>query len=187
VPLKSILWARNESVALFLSHGLRMDDQVKDKGEVLLKLAVEAMFVDVLRFFLERGVRKCNDKQATSYFSVALSGLLDSTAYKDDFIERKTLEELLQITTMLLQHNADPDIFVKQYYAPSITDRNLTAMSPDPRVRLLLFNARTVPTAMPKQSSSNASSCSQVLCNPLGFARQARYRHDDTPWRERAS
>jgi hypothetical protein len=132
VPLKLILWAGNESVALFLSHGLRMNDQVKDQGVVLLQLAVEAMFVDVNRFFLERGLRKCNEKQATSYISVALSGLLDSIAYKDDFVKREILEELFQITTMLLQHNADPDIFVKQYYASSITGRNLAAMNPDP-------------------------------------------------------
>jgi hypothetical protein len=109
-----------------------MNDQVKDQGVVLLQLAVEAMFVDVNRFFLERGLRKCNEKQATSYISVALSGLLDSIAYKDDFVKREILEELFQITTMLLQHNADPDIFVKQYYASSITGRNLAAMNPDP-------------------------------------------------------
>jgi ankyrin repeat protein len=154
VPLGLALAARHESVAMMLSRGLYSDYQFEEKGQTVLQLACEARFVKLARYFFERGPGSHTDDQCASDCSITLFRLLEATACKGDFIRRQLLEDVFQITMMLLKHDADPDMCMEQGRCrPSITTRNLASRHPDPRIRNLLSRAKPAPTITQKGST----------------------------------
>jgi hypothetical protein len=153
VPLAVAFAAGHESVAMILSRDLYAHDQLKANGPIVLQLAIEARFSNLVRYFLERGPGNRTCDQSAFDYSIVLFRLLEATACKGDFVKRELLEDVFQITTMLLQHNADPDMCTEQGRpAQSITTRDVASRNPDPRVRNLLSRAKLAPTRTQEES-----------------------------------
>jgi hypothetical protein len=98
----------------------------------------------MVRELLGCGPRKAAEEHRIGTYSAVLHQSLDRTACKGQLMERKLLNDVYQITSLLLEHNADPDMSFKQPLALSITAREAAEWNPDLRVRNLLLGAKVV-------------------------------------------
>jgi ankyrin repeat protein len=149
-PLAVAIAKGHENVALILSQDLESNDTLRRGGNTILQYACEAKFASLVRFLLPRN-SSCTDEQSVRNRSIALYSLLDKTACKGEFVKRELLEDVYQIVLMLLRHNADPDLCVKQTRRNSETARHIAPRHPDPRVRNLLSIARATPLKKPEE------------------------------------
>lgn len=141
----------NEQTALMLSQGMYSNDKPGRSWDTVLQLACKATFVELVRELLERGPRQQTEKYHVRDHSAALHELLDRNACHDQFIERNLLEDVYQITSLLIEHDADPDMtFDKTLELWSATAREAAACSRDPCIRNLLLAPPVKPVVQPK-------------------------------------
>lgn len=113
VPLALALEAKHESAAMLLSKELHAEDKLDETGVTVLRIACEARAVKLVRHLLEREPRRRTDDRGICNRSTALFCLLNSTGCEEDFIKRGLPDDVFQIAKLLLQHNADPDMYVE--------------------------------------------------------------------------
>jgi hypothetical protein len=161
-PLACAIEHNHEKTASILSANVKESEVLIDNKDRahdrynFLYMIYEARFADLVGKILERGKPKRVDKQSVRTRNSALQGLLVGATGTDEFIERKILEDVYQITMLLLSHGADPDFEVsaqQSRYTSSKTARELGSRCSDPRVRNLLLGVRAVPLAKPVKSS----------------------------------
>ena len=135
----------NEGIALLLSQNVDATDDIATplSPTNILLLACKAQLATLVRHLLEQCTLRAKQVNVR-IISIALYELLRSTASKGDFRLRELLEDVYQITLMLLQHGADPGM-VFPGVRGACTARGVVLKYPDPRVRnVLLGAARTV-------------------------------------------
>ncbi|KAH7095862.1 hypothetical protein FB567DRAFT_575544 [Paraphoma chrysanthemicola] len=140
VPLELAMRQSHESVSLLLCRGLRLDDRFSPQMTIL-KAACFHKMTALVRFFLQDPSSQGSESggKAENYIcSTSLHTLLARDASEDDFVKRKVHEDVYQIATMLLQHNANPDELLETTSGRLSTARELASRHPDPRIRLML-------------------------------------------------
>jgi ankyrin repeat protein len=154
IPLAAAIAKQHEAVALILSQGLHPSEVILkiNTKRTALQIACKVKFVNLVRYYLERGSKRGEIVNFQSNdCSTALCIVLQEDASSDDIVRRELHEDVYQIVSMLLQHGANPDIYIKIGLSHPGTARAIASRHPDPRVRILVAK----PTSATELRGSN--------------------------------
>jgi ankyrin repeat protein len=140
--LAAAIRQRHEKTALMLSKDLEANDIIDmarwgfphpSESPTAMYVSCEARFAKLVEQLLARGERRCTQEQSIQNQTASLHQVLEMTASRDWFFKNEFMDDVYQIVSMLLSHQANPDESICGY-----TAREIARKHPDPRVRNLL-------------------------------------------------
>jgi ankyrin repeat protein len=141
IPLMGAILKRHENVAFMLSQELDSGDVPLSKTHgTALQMACTAKLVNLVRYYLELGSQSEGrpDVRSLCDRSIALYHTLQLDACRNDIVKRDLHENVYQIILSLLDHGANPDVYINYKSSQPATARTIASRHPDPRVRGLL-------------------------------------------------